>query len=144
MTSLAYQKTVNASYLVGIVGVITMPDVIFGLLLELLHTLLELGHFLFELFEATLDHIVEHIFHTGTHETQIIVFYLMLSMAFGGLYYLWRIIPRFFRKLKENLLATWRTHKTCLLLYWAESAFNKFKLIALFNVGLTCFVLFGF
>lgn len=144
MTSSACQKTVNAAYLIGIAGIIFMPDVVFGLSLELLHALAELAHLLFELFEASLDHVVEHIFHTGTHETQIIVFYLMLSMAFGGLYYLWRIMPRFFRKLKENLLATWRTHKTRILLYWAESAFNKFKLVALFNAGLTCFVLFGF
>jgi hypothetical protein len=143
MASLAYRKTANASYLMGIAGVIIMPDVVFGLVLELLHTLAELGHLLFELFEASLDRIVEHIFHTGTHETQIIVFYLMLSMALGGLYCLWRTMPRFFRALKENLLAAWRTHKTRLSLYWSESAFNKFKLVALFNAGLTCLVLFG-
>lgn len=144
MASSAYQKTVNAAYLMGIAGVIFMPDVVLGLSLELFHTLVELGHLLFEIFEASLDHVVEHIFHTGTHETQIIVFYLMLSMAFGGIYYLWRTMASFFRKLKESLLATWRAHKTRLLLYWAESAFNKFKLVALFNAGLACFALFGF
>jgi hypothetical protein len=121
-----------------------MPDVIFGLLLELSHTLWELAHLLFEIFEATLDHIVEHIFHTGVHETQIIVFYLMLSMAFSVIYYLKWAMPRFFRTLKKNLLATWLTHKTSLFLYWSESASNKFKLIALFNAGLIYLVLFGF
>jgi hypothetical protein len=141
---LSYQKTVNVCYLIVIAIAITIPDVIFGLLLELAHNFFEVIHLLFEIFEATLDHIVEHIFHTGLHETQIIVFYLMLSMAFGGLYYLSRVIPRFFRMLKENLLAAWLTHKTSLLLYWTESASNKFKLIALFNAGLIYFVLFGF
>jgi hypothetical protein len=144
MTSLAYQKTVNASYVVGIAGILIMPDAIFGLLLELLHNLVELGHLLFELFEAALDHAVEHIFHTDTHETQIIVFYVMLSMALGVAHYLWWAMPRFFRTLKENLLATWLAHKTRLSLYWAESAYNKFKLIAMFNAALTCVVLFGF
>jgi hypothetical protein len=144
MTSLTYQKTVNLSYLISIAGVIAMPDAVFGLLLELLHTLFECTHLLFEIFEAALDHLVEHIFHTEVHETQIIVFYLMVCMAFGGLYYLWLTMPRFFRKLRENLLATWLKHKTRLLFYWSESAFNKFKLVALFNAGLTYVVLFGF
>jgi hypothetical protein len=144
MTSLTYQKTVNATYLIGIAGAITMPDAAFGLLLELLHALFECTHLLFEVFEAALDHLVEHIFHTGGHETQIIVFYLMVSMAFGGLYYLWLTMPRFFRKLGENLLAAWLKHKTRLLFYWSASAFNKFKLVALFHAGLTYVVLFGF
>jgi hypothetical protein len=140
MTSLTYQKTVNATYLIGIAGIITMPDIVFGLLLELTHLLLEFAHLLFELFESALDHMVEHIFHTGTWETQIIVFYLMFSMAFGGLYYLWRTMPRFFRTLKESL----QQRKTRFLLYWAESAANKFKLVAWFHVALTFVVLFGF
>jgi hypothetical protein len=140
VTSSPYQKTVNASYLIGIAGVIAMPDIVFGLLVELTHTLIELAHLLFEVFEAALDHSIEHIFHTDTHETQIIVFYFMLSMAFGGLYYLWWTMPRFFRTLKENILQ----RKSRFLLYWAESAANKFKLIALFHAGLTYLVVFGF
>ena len=140
MTSSPYQKTVNASYLIGIAAFISIPDVVFGLLIELTHSLIEVAHILFEVLEAALDHIIEHIFHTGMHETQIIVFYLMISMAFSGLYYLWWTMPRFFRTLKENILQ----RKTRLLLYWAESATNKFKLIALFHAGLTYFVVFGF
>lgn len=145
MASLTYQKTVNASYLIGIASVITMPDVVFGLMLDMIHSLLELVHLLFEFFEATLDHIVEHIFHTGLQETQVIVFYLMLSMAFGSLYYLWKVMPRAYRKLKENLHAAFLQRKTRLFLYWAEqSLIDKIKLIALINVGITCIVLFGF
>jgi hypothetical protein len=145
MTTFTYQKTVNAAYLISIASVIIIPDVVSGLLLELLHSLLELAHLLFELFESTLDHIVEHIFHTGRHETQVIVFYLMLSMAFGGLYYLWRRMPRIYRKLKENLFAAIRQRKLRLARYWTgQPLINKIKLIAMFNVGLTCFILFGF
>ena len=144
MASLTYQKTVNTSWVIGVASVITMPDIVFGLLLELAHALFELVHLSFELFESALDHMVEHIFHTGVHETQIIVFYSMLSMACSALYYLWNVMPRFLRKLKEKLVAAFMQRKTRLLLYWAESAGNKFKLIALFNAGLTYVVLFGF
>lgn len=137
MNSLTYQKTVNATYLAGIAGIITMPDIVFGLLLES-------AHLLFEIIESALDHMVEHFFHTETRETQIIVFYLMMTMAFGCLYYLSWTMSRFFRMLRENLFSTILQHKTRLLLYWAESVSNKFKLIALFNVCLTVVVLFGF
>lgn len=145
MNSLTYQRTVYTTYLIGIASVIIMPDVVFGLLLDLIHNLLEVAHLLFELFESALDHIVEHIFHTDRHETQVIVFYLMLSMAFGGLYYLWRRMPRIYHKLKEYLFAAMLQRKTRLVRYWADqSLINKIKLVALFNAGLTCYILFGF
>ena len=145
MTTINYQKTVNASYLIGIASVITMPDVVFGLFIDMTHHLLELAHLLFEFVEATLDHVVEHIFHTDLQETQIIVFYLMLSMAFVGLYYLWRILPKICQKLKANIISTCIQRKTRLFVYWAEqSLMNKIKLIAMLNIGLTCLILFGF
>jgi hypothetical protein len=145
MTTLNYQKTVNASFLIGIATVITMPDVVFGLLLDLCHNLFEVAHLLFEFVEATLDHIVEHTFHTGLQETQVIVFYLMLSMALGGLYYLWRVVPKVCQTLKANIISACIQRKTRLFVYWAEqSLMNKFKLIAMFNIGLACLILFGF
>ena len=144
MTSFSYQKMVNAAYLLSIASIIFFPDVVSGLLLDLLHNLLELAHLLFELFESALDHIVEHIFHTGRHETQAIVFYLMLSMALGGIYYLWRKTPPVYRKFKENLLDALRQHKISLIRYWNEQPLiKKIKLIAIFNAGLTCLVLLG-
>jgi hypothetical protein len=117
---------------------------LFEILVELSHLMLELAHYMFEILESALDHLVEHVFHTEMRETQVTVFYLIVSMACGGLYCLWRAMPRFLRKLKENLFAALLQHKTHLLQYWGESAANKFKVIALFHVGLTFVVLFGF
>ena len=107
---------------------ITMPDVVFGLLLDICHNLFEVVHILFEFVEAALDHIVEHTFHTGLQETQVIVFYLMLSMAFGGLYYLWRVLPKLCQKLKANIISACIQRKTRLFGYWAEqSLINKIR-----------------
>jgi hypothetical protein len=141
---LNYQKTVNMLYMAGIASIITMPDIIFGIFVDLLHTLLELSHILFEVFEATLDHIVEHIFHTNLHETQVIVFYIMLFMVFGVIYSLAQTIPCFYRKTKENMLTNWATQKANLSSYWVESSSNKFKLIALVNAVGILFILFNF
>lgn len=144
MSSLTYQKTVNTAYLVGAVSLIVLPDIAFGLLLEVAHLVLELAHLLFELIESALDHLIEHTFHTGVKETQIIVFYLIVSMGSIALYFLSKTMARYFRTLNENLHAAIREYKTRFLQYWAESPSNKFKTIALFNVGLTLVVLFGF
>lgn len=115
MISSSYRKTVNISCLIGIGIVITVPDLVFG-------SLLELGHILFEHIEVMLDKLVEHIFHTGRHQTQIIVFYLMLSITFGGIYYLWRVLLPLCRQCKENLLAAWSSHKTSASCYWQQLA----------------------
>ncbi|MGR9073766.1 MAG: hypothetical protein ACU833_11950 [Gammaproteobacteria bacterium] len=50
-------------------------------------------HALYELVEFSLDLLIEHIFHTDRHTTQVIVFYLMLSMAAGLVYRLSRRLP---------------------------------------------------
>jgi hypothetical protein len=141
---LNYQKTVNVFYLIAIAITITIPDIIFGLLLELLHHFFEVIHLIFEVFEASLDHVVEHIFHTGMHETQVIVFYLIMCIICGVIYYISKKIPIFFRKIKKNILFFWFTHKTNFLLYWEESASNKFKVVAFFNAFLIYFFIFAF
>jgi hypothetical protein len=127
-------KPVYMAYLIGIALVFSIPDVVFGLLIELIHHVFEFLHLLFECFEGTLDHIVEHVFHTGRHETQVIVFYLMLTMAAGGLWYLGSALMKRMRSLKEDLITRWRASKSHWLLYWSEqSLMNKIKLIAMGN-----------
>ena len=144
MGSLTYQRIVNASWLLCIAAAIVMPDVIFGLLLELFHLMLELAHLLFELIEATLDHFIEHTFETETHETQVIVFYSISTLASIVLFFLLRAVYGCLYKQTQNLLLAWTVNKTRLQNYWAESAGNKFKLIAVFNVGLTtCYIAFS-
>jgi len=144
MGPLTYQRIVNASWLLCIAAAIVMPDVIFGLLLELFHLMLELAHLLFELIEATLDHFIEHTFETETHETQVIVFYSISTLASIVLFFLLRADYGCLYKQTQNLLLAWTVNKTRLQNYWAESAGNKFKLIAMFNVGLTtCYIAFS-
>lgn len=144
MTSLAYQKVANAACLIGVAGMLTMPDAILGLLFELTHLMFEVAHFLFEVFESALDHLVEHLFHTEPRETQIIVFYLILAMGLGASYYLSLTTLRFFHALKACLQTAFRYHKTRFSSFWAASATNKFQVVAWFHVALTLVVLFGF
>ena len=118
--------------LIGLVVIMTMPDVIMGLLFELVHFFFELLFIIFEWVESTLDKVIEHLFHTELHETQIIVFYLMVGIVLLPLYYLWRMLMRLFFRLKETLPATWALYKIRVTLFWQDlSLTGKIKLIAI-------------
>ena len=132
MISPTYRKILYGSALIGIVIVITMPDVVIGLLFESVHFFFELLFILFEWIESTLDKLVEHLFHTELHQTQIIVFYLLVVITVFPLYYLSRMLLRLFFRLKETLLSAWTLYKTRAALYWQDlSLIDKIKLIVI-------------
>jgi hypothetical protein len=109
-----------------------MPDVIIGLLFELAHLFFELVFISFEWLESLLDHIVEHLLHTELHETQTIVFYILLTIAALPLYYLWVTLRRFFTHLKEILPLIWTQYKTYAIIYWQDlSLIDKIKVLAI-------------
>jgi len=145
MNSLSYRKAINLFFFVGMVTLIILPDMVFGLFFEMVHILLELANMIFEFIEVTLDHLVEHIFDTDVHQTQVIVFYLMLSIAAWGLYYLWSLLPRFYHQSKENLLAFWLRQKTFVSVYWRDLPLvNKIKLAVISIAGIYGIVFFNF
>jgi hypothetical protein len=109
MISFHKLKIIFISIVLGIV--ILMPHTIFELLLEI-------SHALFEVIEEGFDLLIEHVFGTGRHETQIIVFYLLFSLIMYGLYKLWRFSRRCYSELK----ITWAEQKTNALIHWQESS----------------------
>ncbi len=141
-------RWVNVLILAVVITVITLPDVVFGLLLELFHFLLELFlhilHLTFEFIESNLDHLVEHLFETDVHQTQVIVFYIIVPFVFYGLYRLGRVVPPFCRWCKEKQVTYWSRKKANLLFYWQEqSSFNKFKLVVIGVTAIIGYIFFG-
>lgn len=142
------QLVVNGFILAAVVTLITAPDVVFGLLFELLHLLfehvLEFLHLAFEFIELNLDKLIEHLFETELHETQVIVFYIIASFVLFGFYRLCRTLPRFYRRCKKNLILYWSRKKASWLFYWHEqSLFNKIKLVVIAVAAITSYVFFG-
>jgi hypothetical protein len=136
MTLLNFRKPSHIASLLAFTAIFAIPDTILELLLEMSHLSLELIHILFELFEMALDHLVEHVFETERRQTQIIVFYLMVAIALGGAYYLSGIVMQYWRLIKAKIMAGFHTKKNRLSVYWAESAANKFMVIASFHGAL--------
>jgi hypothetical protein len=122
MISVPYRKIAQGLIAIGIVLLIAMPDTVAGLFVEFMHVLFEsllhLADILFEGIESTLDTIVEHIFETDLHQTQVIVFYVMMLGAFIAVYSVCRKLPALYNRLKEKLLATWMLYKMRTTLYW--------------------------
>ncbi|MEE7624778.1 PilZ domain-containing protein [Methylobacter sp. Wu8] len=145
----ARQNIVRGFILGAVVTVIAVPDVAFDLLSGLVHFLfvniLHFLHLAFEFIESSLDHFVEHLFHTDTHQTQIIVFYILVAFVIAGLYWLWRALPPFCRRCKENLFSYCAHKKASLLYYWEElSLLNKIKLVVIGVAAIAAYVSFGF
>ena len=131
MISPTYRKILYGLALIGIVIILIMPDLIMGLLFELVHFFFELLFISFEWIESTLDTLVEHIFHTELHQTQVIVFYLLAGMALYIAYRLWRVLSSLFCRLSNNMLTTWTQQKIRASIYWQElSLINEIKLVA--------------
>jgi len=117
---------------------ILMHSEIFGSMLWLLHTLFALLHQAFELFELSLDVLIEHFFHTDLHTTQIIVFYVMLSMAAWAIYKLLRALPRWYHQGIEKLSNYYARQKAEAFDDWHNlSLFGKIKCMLVFITGTT-------
>ncbi len=133
---MTYQRIIKGLIAIGIFIMIIMPGYIFELLVEFFHLFLELFiEFLdvcFEWIESTLDHLVEHLFETDLHDTQIIVFYIMMTMLAFLLYRLYLFLPKIVKRIYQNILASFTRQKIRLLIFWEEqSLLGKIKYISL-------------
>ena len=129
------RKILYSLVLIGIVIMISMPDVVIGLLVELAHLFFEVVFISFEWLETLLDHIVEHFLHTELHETQTIVFYLLLGIFAYPIYYLAKMLLRLFFRLKKALQAVyaeWPVYKARASVYWQDlSLIDKIKVFVI-------------
>lgn len=111
------------------------------------HLTIEIFHGLFESVEHLLDLLVEQIleFSTeaapATHETQVIVFYILFFIFLIGAYRLYRFLPRWYLKQKSNF----QQQKTQFLSQWHSlPLIQRFEWWLFFVVYVSCLILFGF
>lgn len=122
---------------------------LFDLLMDLLHHLfgifLELGHLTFEMIESSLDHLVEHLFHTDLHTTQTIVFYMMLIPGLYIGYQLLRVLIIYSRRCADSLMNAYEQYKARAVSYWhSVDSTDKIKWIAILGASLYLISLVSF
>lgn len=124
--------------LLVLLGIITIPDILLELLHGLLELIIEAMHILFEVIESALDNVIEHTLNTGTHQTQIIVFYIIALIALYGLVRLWRIVPRFCGRCKDSMVSTKAFYKVQAEDYWSGlQSIQKLKMVGIGFLFLT-------
>lgn len=123
---------------------IIMYDVTFDLFEELLHVIFEILHNMFEWVELGVEHIVEYVFHvlhigdavaflfiTERHGSQVVTFYILMTMIGFGLYRLSNFMRRSYEFFKRQALMSWIRRKTQFQLYWYSlSSLHKAAMLA--------------
>lgn len=118
MTSITFKQIIYRLSILGVImGILVNTyDILIGTFLETLHIL-------FEVIEVLLDNVVEHLFHTGVHETQIIVFYILIVGGIAIVYGLSHVLANFYHNLINMCRSgvdTCRSCKVSVNLYWQE------------------------
>lgn len=91
-------------------------------------------HLIFEAVEYSLDLLIEHLFHTDLHTTQLIVFYLLLIIALILGYLLFQSLRTWYQDLTAELTYFQSQIKQTYKTHWQQGAwFHKVKI----GVGLT-------
>lgn len=125
-----YQKFLFHFSLLGL-----FVSVIIGFYDVILHYILATLHFFAEILEQWLDKLVEEFFDTDMHETQIIVFYIMLIVGGIFIYIIWKLLVELVKELKYDASADWIDLKTAVSSDWQNlSTLQKFAGISLFLV----------
>jgi hypothetical protein len=134
-----YQKIIYGLVFLGIVVMVTIPDLVIELSTELFHLIFELifevADVTFESVETMLDNVIEHLFHTGLHDTQIIVYYVIVSVLAYPLYRLVRVLLRYLFRILTAIPIKYADYKNQWLLlrqdisyYWQKLPFiSKLK-----------------
>jgi hypothetical protein len=139
---------VNSSIIALTLAILAVPDLAIGLLVDGGHHLLEMFlhilHLVFEALEMSLDYVFEHLFHTGTHETQIIVFYVLVTFGLIAFYFLGRIVSSTYVRLSKSLLLYWSRKKSSCLYFWdQQTVLDKIKIVGIGTSAIAGYFYFG-
>ncbi|MEQ1484298.1 hypothetical protein [Methyloglobulus sp.] len=128
MHSQTYQKFIFHLSVFGITISILVGfyDVIFGSIWEFIHII-------FEIIELSLDRLVEDMFDTELHETQLIVFYIILAIAGTLTYLVWKVLVQVFSGVSQIFKQEWSELKDAMTTDWqGMSMTNRIIVISLF------------
>ncbi len=142
------QFIVNGSIIAFTLAVLAAPEHALELLVELVHHVFEIVlhmlHLAFEFLEMGLDHVIEHHFHTDTHETQVIVFYVLVTLGLVPLYFFGRMASSAFLRLRKSSLLYWSRKKASCFYFWSQqSALEKIKIVGIGTTAIAGYIYFG-
>jgi hypothetical protein len=123
-----YQKLLFHLSLFGITSSILVGfyDVILG-------SVFEFCHLIIEVVEIALDRLIEYIFHTDPRQTELIVFYILLSIGSVLIYWVWKLLVQILSGVGQNLKMDWTELKDTVIEDWQSlSMMNRIIWISAF------------
>ena len=141
------QFIVNGSIIAFTLAILALPELALGLLVagyHLLQIFLHILHLVFKSIEMGLDQVIEHHFHTGTHETQIIVFYVLVIFGLVALYFFGRMALSAFVRVGKRLLLYWsRKKSSCLYFLHHQTLLDKIKIVCIGTTAIVGYIYFS-
>ena len=139
------QFAINGTLTALALAFLFAPTEALGLLVGMVHHLLEvilhMLHLAFEVVESGLDHLIEHHFHTGTHDTQVIVFYVLVTLGLVVLYLFGRMVPSAFVRLRKGLLLWLSRKKSSCLYFWGQqTGLDKIKIVGIGTAAIAGYI----
>ncbi|MEY4767827.1 MAG: hypothetical protein RL637_466, partial [Pseudomonadota bacterium] len=92
-----------------------------------------------------LDLVIEHLLDTQTHNTQIIVFYILVFIVSYGLYRFYLRLPRILHSIKNYFIRCIREQRSAFAIYWQQlPLLSKIKAWMLLLSIFLYLIFFGF
>ncbi|MBS3952330.1 MAG: PilZ domain-containing protein [Methylomicrobium sp.] len=142
------QMIASGLLLTLLITILAVPDVLIDVFLDLcdhaIDLFLEALSVAYDYAGMGLDYIIESLFETDRHQTQVIEFYTTIALGLFLLYGLWRYLPRFCARLVNKQREFWFRKKASLLYFWGEQSFlNKVKIAGMGVIAITCYGYFA-
>ncbi len=99
-------------------------------------------HELFELFEYSIDLLLEHFLETTDADSELIGFYIMIAVLIAVSFYFLRIAPKLLVKFEQYLHLAWQGYKYRSSVYWQHLSFIEKAELSLTYILEICFILF--
>lgn len=100
----------------------TFLDVIWDLVLSVLHFLAMLIHYAFEFCEHSLEKLIEHAFHVSPRVAEITVFYIMAAFVCVIAFVALRKLPGWYCSCCERVQLYWHQEKAKAKIFWQNQS----------------------
>lgn len=109
--------------------------------IALFDIILELLHLAIDFVEYSVEILLEHVFHTGHYDSEIIIVNTAILVFIFLVYFAYKKAPILYQRWKNKLMTAYAAKKAYEAACWhALTLTRKIKVVAMYCVCITCFL----
>ena len=136
MIATTYNKIVTRQIVASILFLVFL--LIYDIVLDVLISGI---YIIYEIIEVSSEELVEYLFHTNHHESEIVVIYVFFLIAVYALYRFIQAFPHLTRRTKRRLIVRWANKKSRISRYWHTfSSLQKAKMMLFHGMGISVLI----